>query len=223
MDALHTKHPNSYKITRIENLNKDWIFGSERTIERQLNKIFHDGINDMNRQLQAIGLAPNVKGLDMTYYTLVQQQKANMAYIGQQITDKLSQQLLIQELEKQFSTSKEAATRPQPNNAFNVAMRRADAAGSYGSNVAFTAGQRASASEWKDIIELDWLTRHDKKVCAICNAYEEANPYKVDKVPIIPHNWCRCRLLVRIKDQSALGNPLIPLALLNELDREQNQ
>ena len=217
VDALQTKHPNSYKISRIENLGKEWIFTSQQAIERHLSKIFQSGVKDMNRQLKEVGIAPQNRGVNIRYYTLLEQQQANMIYIANQIHDKLGQQLRIQELERQFKTISNARTKPLPNNAFNTALKRADAAASYGSNVAYMIGQQAAAEPWKDIIQVDWLTAHDSKVCMLCQSYEEGGPYKIDKIPIIPHNWCRCRLRIH-KAPEMNVNPLIPLTIIDQLD-----
>lgn len=223
MENLKTQYPNSNKIVRIENLGNEWTYTAGQTIERQLNKIFQLGVKDMNLQLQAVGLAPQAKTGNMKYYTLLQQQTSNLEFISREVIDKLSQQLRIQDIEKQFTTSREARTTPTPNNVFNVAKRRTDAMGSYGANVAFVTGQQTAAQEWIDTILLDWVTAHDRKVCKTCIGYEEMGPYKVDKVPIIPHNFCRCRLRVHRtgNNEYDMGNPLIPLAILNELEKEE--
>ena len=223
-ENLQNKHPNSTKITRIENLGKEWTYTAGQTVERQLNKLFQLGVKDMNLQLQATGYAPQAKTGNMKYYTLVQQQTQNLEFISREVINKLSQQLRIQDIEKQFQVPQNGMTKPQPNNVFNVAKRRTDAMGAYGANVSFVTGQQAAAQEWVGEIQLDWVTTHDKRVCALCREYEQMSPYPVNKIPIIPHKYCRCRLRIHKGTNVRgidMGNPLIPLAILNELEKEE--
>jgi hypothetical protein len=210
------------KQSRIQAEIDRWTVEAKTRLDTHLDQNHQAGVRDADKQLLRHGLSPMTPQGRLQYYNIIHQQQQSLEMTGQQLSAQLRNNLAVQETEKGYKVPQTEKTANQINYYFKRARNTLDRTAAYGASGAFLEGQMASFVNWEEVLLLDWVTRHDKRVCRTCRTYERRGPYKISKIPFIPHPWCRCYLTISEKVPKDLGMflPLI-LTTLDDLENKE--
>jgi len=203
---------------RINILTDSFKTEGEGRINQYLNNIYRLGENAASQEILSIGLYPG-RGMDARILeSALMQQRENLISVANAVKDNVNGQINFQFLQENYKVPEEFKFKVNVNNAFKDAKTRLDRMASYGATVVYAEGKLNVFREFEDQILLDWVSRGDSKVCAVCRFYESNGPYKPSMFPIAPHTGCRCYPMIHILRSN--NNDLLILPVLDALIAE---
>lgn len=203
------------KQSQIEAEINKWMTDAKTALDKHLDTNHAAGVTAAQKDMLAHGIAPTNPVGRAAYYDIIHQQQLNLESIARELGDSLRNNLAVMQTEKNFKIPKDHLTGFNIHTYFNRAQNRIEKMTVYGATSSRLEGQMSGFYDWQDVLLLDWVSMHDKRVCRTCKLYERMGPYSFKQFPFIPHPGCRCHAVISEKVPQDMGM-FLPLALTTD-------
>ena len=194
--------PSLAKLDKISNYIENFIKQNQKEADLQPHKFFYSAVLDANKKLHKVNpqlpqIAPDYSKLN----PIQGQQHNNCDTIGQYLKGRISQALMIYDIQTQAAAKKKKKTPEEDlddtvDSAFQESRNRLDLMGLSGYVEANRAGHLstyvAAGLLMGEIVYVEWVSAGDDHVCDECDDLESNSPYSANDYPATPHAGCRC-------------------------------